>query len=94
MTKSKLIKMVFERYPGISKKDTKIIVDVIFDSMIEAVRRDERIEVRGFGSFKVKNRDARDGRNPKTGVVVKIPKKKTLFFKPGKEIKERIDQTK
>ncbi len=94
MTKSKLVKTVSERVSEITKKDTKVIVDVIFNSMIDALIREERIEIRGFGSFRVKNRDARCGRNPKTGVVVNIPKKKTLFFKAGKEMKERVDLNK
>ena len=91
MTKSKLIRKVSERVPHITKKDTKVIVDLIFDSMIHALRKGERIEVRGFGSFKVKNRGARTGRNPKTGVAVSIPQKKTIFFKPGKELRTRVD---
>lgn len=94
MTKSKLVKMVSERLPNITKRDTKVIVDIIFDSMIEALKKDERIEVRGFGSFRLKNRDARHGRNPKTGVVVRIPRKKTVFFKVGKEMKERVNSKK
>ena len=91
MTKSELIERVASRVPHISKKDTEIVVNTIFDSMTEALRRSERIEIRGFGSFQVKVREARDGRNPKTGEEVKIPAKRTPFFKVGKELKERID---
>lgn len=91
MTKSKLVKAVSERVPNITKKDIKVIVDVVFESMVDALKRDEKVEVRGFGSFKVKNRDARYGRNPKTGVVVSIPQRKTPFFKGAKEMKERVD---
>jgi integration host factor subunit beta len=93
MTKSDLIERVAARLPHISKKDTEIVVNTIFDSMTEALRRSDRIEIRGFGSFQVKVREAREGRNPKTGEEVKIPAKRTPFFKVGKELKERIDST-
>ncbi len=93
MTKSDLIERVAARLPHISKKDTEIVVNTIFDSMTEALRRSDRIEIRGFGSFQVKIREAREGRNPKTGEEVKIPAKRTPFFKVGKELKERIDAT-
>jgi len=93
MTKSGLIEKVAERTPHISKKDTEVVVNTIFDSMTEALRRGERIEIRGFGSFQVKVREARDGRNPKTGEMVNIPAKRTPFFKVGKELKEMVDRT-
>ncbi len=93
MTKSDLIERVADRVPHISKKDTEIVVNTIFDSMTEALRNSDRIEIRGFGSFQVKIREAREGRNPKTGEEVKIPAKKTPFFKVGKELKERIDRS-
>ena len=92
MTKSDLIERVAARVPHISKKDTETVVNTIFDSMTEALRRSDRIEIRGFGSFQVKVREAREGRNPKTGEEVNIPAKRTPFFKVGKELKERIDQ--
>jgi len=91
MTKSELIERVSERVPHISKKDTEVVVNTIFDSMTDALRSGKRIEIRGFGSFQVKVREAREGRNPKTGEEVKIPAKRTPFFKVGKELKERID---
>jgi integration host factor subunit beta len=91
MTKSDLIERVATRVPHISKKDTEVVVNTIFDSMTEALRRGARIEIRGFGSFQVKIREAREGRNPKTGEEVRIPAKRTPFFKVGKELKERID---
>ena len=72
-------------------KDTEVVVNTIFDAMTEALRRGERIEIRGFGSFQVKVREARDGRNPKTGEMVNIPAKRTPFFKVGKELKEMVD---
>ena len=70
MTKSGLIEEVARLTPHISKKDTEVVVNTIFDSMIEALKSGERIEIRGFGSFQVKVRDAREGRNPKTGEPV------------------------
>jgi len=94
MTKSDLIERVAERVPHISKKDTELVVNTIFDSMTDSLRNNDRIEIRGFGSFQVKIREAREGRNPKTGAEVKIPAKRTPFFKVGKELKERIDQGK
>ena len=91
MTKSGLIEAVAERTPHISKKDTEIVVNTIFDAMTEALKQGERIEIRGFGSFQVKVREAREGRNPKTGEEVQIPAKRTPFFKVGKELKEMVD---
>ena len=73
MTKSGLIEKVAELTPHVSKKDTEIVVNTIFDAMTEALRQGERIEIRGFGSFQVKVREAREGRNPKTGEEVQIP---------------------
>ncbi len=91
MTKSGLIEVVAERTPHISKKDTEIVVNTIFDSMAQTLMSGERIEIRGFGSFQVKVREARDGRNPKTGEPVHISAKRTPFFKVGKELKEMVD---
>ncbi len=93
MTKSELIERVSGRVPHISKKDTEVVVNTIFDSMTDALRAGKRIEIRGFGSFQVKVREAREGRNPKTGEEVRIPAKRTPFFKVGKELKERIDES-
>jgi integration host factor beta subunit len=92
MTKSGLIEAVSEKTPHISKKDTEIVVNTIFDSMTQALKRGERIEIRGFGSFQVKVREAREGRNPKTGEPVHISAKRTPFFKVGKELKEMVDE--
>ena len=91
MTKSGLIEKVAEQTPHISKKDTEVVVNTIFDAMTEALRRGERIEIRGFGSFVVKHRQAREGRNPKTGAVVPVAAKRVPFFKVGKELKLRVD---
>ncbi len=92
MTKSGLIEEVARLTPHISKKDTEVVVNTIFDSMIDALMSGERIEIRGFGSFQVKVREAREGRNPKTGEPVHISAKRTPFFKVGKELKEMVDR--
>ena len=94
MTKSQLIESVATRIQNTSKKDIEIIVDTIFNCMTEALARDERIEIRGLGSFVSKIRDAREGRNPKTGDRVSVPKKRTPFFTVGKELKERVNEKK
>ena len=86
MTKSGLIEAVAERTPHISKKDTEIVVNTIFDSMARALREGERIEIRGFGSFQVKVREAREE-------PVHISAKRTPFFKVGKELKEMVDDS-
>ncbi len=91
MTKSGLIEAVAGRTPHISKKDTEIVVNTIFDCMAHALKTGERIEIRGFGSFQVKLREAREGRNPRTGEPVHISAKRTPFFKVGKELKEMVD---
>ena len=92
MTKRELVARLAERLDGINQKEAEVIVDVIFDSMTEALTRGERIEIRGFGSFHVKKRDPREGRNPRSGEKVFVTAKKTPFFKVGKELRKRIDQ--
>jgi integration host factor subunit beta len=90
MTKSGLIEAVAEKTPHISKKDTEIVVNTIFDSMTRALKQGERIEIRGFGSFSLHFRPPRLGRNPKTGESVALPGKHVPHFKPGKELRERV----
>ena len=92
MTKSELINRVADRVPHLTRKDEEIIVDTIFDVMTDSLSRGEGIEIRGFGSFKVKHRRERQGRNPKTGEQVQIPAKRVPFFKVGKELNERINK--
>jgi len=93
MTKSELINSIAERLPYLARKDAEIIVNTIFDSMVDALVNGDRIEIRGFGSFKVKHRGNREGRNPKTGATVQIPSKRMPFFKIGKELYERINHS-
>jgi integration host factor subunit beta len=91
MTKRDLIDEVVRVYPSFARRDAEVIVNAVFDSMAEALSRDERIEIRGFGSFVVKHRQAREGRNPKTGDLVAVSAKRVPFFKVGKELKLRVD---
>jgi integration host factor subunit beta len=91
MTKSDLIGKISEKIPGGHKKDAEVIVNTIFDSMVEALAAGDRIEIRGFGSFHLRQRDSRIGRDPKTGSRVEVAKKKVPFFKAGKELKLRVD---
>lgn len=91
MTKRELIDEVIKLDPRFSRRDAEITVNAVFDSMTEALSRDERIEIRGFGSFVVKHRQAREGRNPKTGELVSVTAKRLPFFKVGKELKLRVD---
>jgi integration host factor beta subunit len=93
MTKSELISRIAERFSYLTRKDAEIIIDTIFDTMVEALARNDRIEIRGFGSFKVKQRGDREGRNPKTGEAVRIPPKRMPFFKVGKELYQRINKS-
>jgi len=92
MTKRELIEKLSERVKGLSLKDAEIIVNTVFDSMTEALAAGDRIEIRGFGSFQVKHRRPREGRNPRTGTKVHVDSKKVPFFKVGKEMKERTDK--
>jgi len=91
MTKRELIDEVLKLYPRFSRRDAEVVVNAVFDSMTDALHRDERIEIRGFGSFVVKHRQAREGRNPKTGELVSVAAKRLPFFKVGKELKLRVD---
>ena len=93
MTKSELVTHVAQRLPYMIRVDAQIIVDTIFDSMADALAQGDGIEIRGFGSLRVKDRGARVGRNPKTGEPVHIPAKKLPLFRIGRELHERINRT-
>ncbi len=92
MTKSELIETVASSVNNFSRKDVEVVIDTLFESMSESLSRGEKVEIRGFGSFKIKQRDGRQGRNPKSGENIYIEPKKVPFFKAGKEIKERINK--
>ena len=90
MTKAALVEEV-ARVADLTKKHSEVIVDTVFHSIIEALHRGEKIELRGFGSFRLRRREPRKGRNPKTGDKVDVPSKRVPYFKPGKELKELIN---
>jgi integration host factor subunit beta len=91
MTKADLVEQVASE-TEMTKKDAEQLVEIIFESIIGALNKGEKIELRGFGSFRVRQRGSRKGRNPKTGAAVSIPAKRVAYFKPGKELKEVINQ--
>ncbi len=90
MTKAELVEEV-SRVSDLTKKHSEVIVDTVFKSIIDALHRGEKIELRGFGSFRLRKREPRKGRNPKTGDKVDVPPKKVPYFKPGKELKQFIN---
>jgi integration host factor subunit beta len=91
MTKAELVDEV-ARTIQVTKKQAETIVNVVFDSIVDSLRNGEKIELRGFGSFRLRSRKSRTGRNPKTGEKVEVPSKKIPYFKPGKELKELINR--
>lgn len=92
MTKSELIEAVASKITAFSRKDIEVIVDTVFQSMTDSLSGGDKVEIRGFGSFKIKKREGRQGRNPKSGENIFIDSKKVPFFKAGKEIRERINK--
>ena len=91
MTKSELVEKIMETNGFLNRKESELVVNIIFDSMATALKEGDKVEIRGFGSFTVREREAREARNPKNGEVVTIPAKKTPFFKTGKELRERVN---
>ncbi|NJM31782.1 MAG: integration host factor subunit beta [Limnobacter sp.] len=91
MTKSELIKQLVKRFPKLPVRDTDFAVKSILDTMSASLSEGQRIEIRGFGSFSLTCRPARIGRNPKSGEKVMVPEKRVPHFKPGKELRERVD---
>ena len=91
MTKRGIIEELLTRHQHFTARETETIVNAMFDEMTNALARGARIEIRGFGSFGVKKRKAREGRNPKTGVAVKVAAKRIPFFRAGKELKLEVN---
>jgi integration host factor subunit beta len=91
MTRSELIEKVAERLDGFTLKQTEIIVETFFDSIKEALSKGEKVELRGFGNFRLKTRQPRKARNPKTGEAVDVPEKRVVYFKTGKELREKLN---
>lgn len=92
MIKSELVQRIANRNPHLYLRDVEKIVNAILDEITSALSRGDRVELRGFGAFSVKHRDARVGRNPRTGAHVPVNEKTVPFFKTGKEMRERLNQ--
>lgn len=90
MTKADLIEEV-SRVVEFTRKESEVIVEAIFDSVVKALRDGDKIEIRGFGSFRTRQRQSRVGRNPKTGARVDVPAKRIPYFKPSKELKDLVN---
>lgn len=91
MIRSELIAKISEENPHLFQRDVEKIVNTIFEEIIEAMARGDRVELRGFGAFSVKKRDARTGRNPRTGDAVAVEEKHVPFFKTGKLLRDRLN---
>lgn len=94
MTKSELIERLSGFNEGLTKREAELVVNTIFDGISDALIVGDRVEIRGFGSFTIRERGSREARNPKSGDLVRIPPKKTPFFKTGKELRERVNNGK
>ena len=92
MTKAELVEAV-SKVSDLTRKHSEVIVDAVFSSIIDALHKGEKIELRGFGSFRIRRRDSRTGRNPKTGAGVLVPAKRVPHFKAGKELRELINRS-
>jgi len=91
ITRSELVELLSQQFPQLLPKDVELAVKTLLDTMTQALASGKRIELRGVGSFVLHHRPARVGRNPKSGEQVMIPEKKVPHFKPGKELRERVD---
>lgn len=92
MTKAELIDKVAKKVDGLTRSQVDVLVSTVFGSIKDALAVGDKVEIRGFGSFRLRHRAAREGRNPKSGEVVKVPAKMVPFFKAGKELKEMVDR--
>lgn len=90
MTKAELVEKVSEKI-GLTKRQTELVVNTVFGCIVNALANNNKVELRGFGSFRVRSRNSREGRNPKSGEKVIVPSKQVPFFKAGKELKEMVD---
>ncbi|MDH5526566.1 MAG: integration host factor subunit beta [Nitrospirota bacterium] len=91
MTKAELVDQITRKVDGLTRTQVDVLVGTVFTSIKDALTVGDKVEIRGFGSFRLRDRAAREGRNPKTGEIVKVPAKKVPFFKAGKELKELVD---
>lgn len=92
MTKSELVQRMFQLHPELHATDLERVVNTIFDEITGALVEDGRVELRGFGSFSVRRRAPRKGRNPRTGSAVSVPAKRVPYFKSGKELRDRVNK--
>jgi integration host factor subunit beta len=90
MTKAELVEEV-TRLGDLTRRDAEVIVETIFESVVGALRTGDKVEIRGFGSFRTRQRNARTGRNPKTGATVEVPAKRVPYFKPSKELRDMVN---
>ena len=91
MIRSELMQFLSDENPGLSAREVELIVSVFFDQITARLAEGGRVELRGFGAFSTRSRDGRTGRNPRTGASVKIDAKRVPYYKPGKEIRERLN---
>lgn len=89
MTKAEIVKVLAEEV-GLTRREAGQVLSVVLDGVVEAIRAGEKVELRGFGSFRTRTRQARTGRNPRTGARVKVPPKVVPYFKPGKQLRESL----
>jgi integration host factor subunit beta len=92
MIKSELIQQISQKNPHLYQRDVERIINTVFDKIVEALGNGDRVELRGFGAFSVKERQSREGRNPRTGAAVEVEAKRVPFFKTGKELRERLNK--
>ncbi len=92
MTKAQIIEKVAEQVPTLTKRQAEVVVNTLFNCIRDSLQRGDKTEIRGFGSFRLRARRMKEGRNPKTGATVAVPAKKVPFFKAGKELKEQLNQ--
>lgn len=93
MTKSELVEKLSQTFGTLTRRESELVVNTVFTSIEDALRSGDKVEIRGFGSFTVRERGPREARNPKSGERVSIPCKKTPFFKTGKELRERVNNS-
>lgn len=91
MLRSELIAQLQADHPDLRAQDVEEMVEVVFDEIVKALEKGDRVELRGFGAFSIRRRAARQGRNPRTGATVKVAAKSVPFFKPGKELRAKVD---
>ncbi len=91
MTRSELVRLIAAHNPHLMQRDAELIVSTVFDRITDALAKGDRVELRGFGTFGAKQRDARTGRNPRTGELVPVEEKAVPFFKTGKQLRERLN---